>query len=375
MAAQQLNSDMCLEAAMKGDLELLKLLRSQGCPWDSRTTAFAAERGHFEVLQWARLNGCDWDARVCESAAYIGHLEMLQWARENGCEWSSNVCFNAARTGNLELLKWARSNGCPWDSNTCSSAALRGRLGVLRWARENGCPWDSDTCAFAAETGQLEVLRWAMDNGCSWDSRACTYAAKYGHLEVLKWIMKRGYPWDPITGHVAAQHGHLEVTKWIYSNTSSPTLSTTKPDTPVEKANVELMTSNYSLFNDLLAIYQKSTMTFGEDEEILDKLRLMARNDTDYTKSVHADQLTAMQFIGLVQSVQNHFLKETRYWSDSKVTDGLTCKVKIANYTISISGLQYRLVLPLQKYFELRGYKISLDTVTLTIAPPNSFDV
>lgn len=41
-------------------MELLKWVRSEGCPWDEATCVLAAGTGHLEVLRWARLNGCAW---------------------------------------------------------------------------------------------------------------------------------------------------------------------------------------------------------------------------------------------------------------------------------------------------------------------------
>jgi len=50
-------------AARVGNLEKLKLLRANGCPWNAQTCANAAGGGHLDVLQWARANGCPWEAR------------------------------------------------------------------------------------------------------------------------------------------------------------------------------------------------------------------------------------------------------------------------------------------------------------------------
>ncbi len=38
------------------------------------------------MLQWARSQGCPWDKRTCAYAAYDGgHLEILQWLRSQDC--------------------------------------------------------------------------------------------------------------------------------------------------------------------------------------------------------------------------------------------------------------------------------------------------
>ena len=42
---------LCAAAARSGQLEELKVLRADGCPWDEKTCAEAARSGHLEVLQ------------------------------------------------------------------------------------------------------------------------------------------------------------------------------------------------------------------------------------------------------------------------------------------------------------------------------------
>ena len=125
---------LCAAAARCGDLEELKALRADDCPWDEGTCAYAAEGGHLEVLKWARENGCPWNEWTCASAAEGGHLEVLKWARENGCPWNEETCYNAATCGHLEVLKWARQNGCPWDKQyVVAEAEHAGHMDVAAW--------------------------------------------------------------------------------------------------------------------------------------------------------------------------------------------------------------------------------------------------
>ena len=70
---------LCMAAARSGQLEELKVLRANGCPWYEDTCWSSARGGHLEVLQWARANGCEWDGNTCcKYAAHGGHLEVLQ---------------------------------------------------------------------------------------------------------------------------------------------------------------------------------------------------------------------------------------------------------------------------------------------------------
>ena len=55
---------------------------------------------------------------ACES----GHLEMLKWLRSEGCPWGIFFCQYAAR--HLDVLKWAIDNGCPYKVNDFTRPAL-----------------------------------------------------------------------------------------------------------------------------------------------------------------------------------------------------------------------------------------------------------
>ena len=71
-------------------MQILKWLRSEGCPWDTRTCYWVAKHGHLEVLKWLRSEGCPWGASACRGAASNGHLDVLKWAIDNGCPYEVN---------------------------------------------------------------------------------------------------------------------------------------------------------------------------------------------------------------------------------------------------------------------------------------------
>ncbi len=155
----------------------LILLNSKAQPTSLFSTKHAHE-GHLNVLQWARSQGCPWDEWTCAYAAQGGHLEVLKWLRAQGCPWNKWTCTKAAHGGHLEVLQWAHSQGCPWNEYTYYYASLRGHLEVLQWAHSQGCPWDEDTCAKAAAGGHLEVLQWATSQGCPWNGQISVLAIK-----------------------------------------------------------------------------------------------------------------------------------------------------------------------------------------------------
>jgi hypothetical protein len=100
-------------------VDLARLRRQGRLSRQERLCAAAARSGQLEELKLLRANGCPWDWETCRMAAMGGHLEVLQWARANGCPWDEKTCMHAAEGGHLEVLQWARSNGCPWDEYTC----------------------------------------------------------------------------------------------------------------------------------------------------------------------------------------------------------------------------------------------------------------
>ncbi len=48
-------------------------------------------------------------------AAENGNLENMKWLKENECPWDEWTFSYASKHGNLENMKWLRENGCPWN--------------------------------------------------------------------------------------------------------------------------------------------------------------------------------------------------------------------------------------------------------------------
>jgi hypothetical protein len=97
--------------------------------------SWAARGGYLEVLKWMRSSGCPWDTMICPYAAYGGQLDVLQWAREHHCPWDAGTCSTAAMGGHLELLQWARANRCPWYKTECEMYS-RNHPETLAWVRQ-----------------------------------------------------------------------------------------------------------------------------------------------------------------------------------------------------------------------------------------------
>ena len=65
------------------------------------------------------------DEGVISWAARSGNLELVRWLRGEGCPWDFEACYFAVFGGHVEVLRWVRENGCPWDAETQIQAAWK----------------------------------------------------------------------------------------------------------------------------------------------------------------------------------------------------------------------------------------------------------
>ena len=99
--------------------------------------------------------------RACEGAAEKGQLETLKWLKREGCPWADVAVTVAAEFGRIEILEWLRSEGEVFDEEACAWAAASGQLETLEWLRnlDPPCPWNKSHCRRIAEgNGYDDVL-------------------------------------------------------------------------------------------------------------------------------------------------------------------------------------------------------------------------
>jgi hypothetical protein len=153
-------------AVFVGCLDVVKYMRNSDgrLRGNTITAASAAAGGNLEVLKYLHDNGCPWDRKTIMSAAEYGKLECIKYAHTNGVEWNEYACHKAAKGGHLETLKYLHDNGCPWDAKTCSQAAEGGHLEVIKYLHENGCPWDWNVSYFAWKKGYKDIVNYVHEN-------------------------------------------------------------------------------------------------------------------------------------------------------------------------------------------------------------------
>jgi hypothetical protein len=189
------------------DLKTLQWLRARDCPWNYVVCISAAERNDIEVLKWAIENGAPCDASCYECAVSVEALDVL-WERL-GKPKVSCAMPNAARRGDIAVMEWLTQKGFPRrDEECCSSAAAGGHLEALKWLRGVlKARWNNRTFALAAQYGHLHVLQWCAEKKAPYSPLVYNYAAQNGHLHVLQWAGN----WNPQVAEYAAYGGHLEI--------------------------------------------------------------------------------------------------------------------------------------------------------------------
>ena len=69
-------------------------------------------------------------------AVVYGDLDILKWMKTKGCPWDSYTFQSAGKFcdgNNLEVLEWLRINDCPWNEYTFLRCRIKQRLFI------NGC--------------------------------------------------------------------------------------------------------------------------------------------------------------------------------------------------------------------------------------------
>lgn len=196
--SEWLTCSKCETSARTGSLEILKFLRSIGCPWDETTTSGAVKFGHLDCLKYACENGCPITSSAVNEAAGWGYVDIVQYLRECGCSWNEHTCYAAAGCSSPECLMYLHEHGCPWYSDYIMNLAARwGRPASVRYLLEQGCRWTLETARDATASTQYEAcLQLLWDCGCPMDETIVKRALSNGNCDCVQYLIDRGCPYD-----------------------------------------------------------------------------------------------------------------------------------------------------------------------------------
>jgi len=223
--------------AIHGRKDMLKWFKENGGSYDKAMTLDLASEGKFDMLRWFWENGSPWfdspfwHKQTFQAAAAHGDIEFLRWLRTQHCPWDESVCARVAQTGNLKVLIWLKNEGCPMDVETPNSAILKGHIDVVAWALANDCPINRITLYNAAKKGYKNLLiHFRSAIRILWDPRLVMAGAAYGnHFELLQWAFGDGtVSYDGEAYRGAALNGNVKMMDWLYTTGTIPCIWWTK---------------------------------------------------------------------------------------------------------------------------------------------------
>lgn len=132
----QIIEHLCNIAAINNSLESLKYLYENFNDkqlWGTTTTRYAASYGNIDILKYLHKNGCPWDWKTCKYAVETDCLECLEYAHKNGCLWNEDVMNTAIQYGSINCIKYLDLNNCPTEYNSVIVAARFGKVEVLKY--------------------------------------------------------------------------------------------------------------------------------------------------------------------------------------------------------------------------------------------------
>ena len=201
------NSYTCRAAISFGNLEYLKWIRANGCPWSEDVLEYTYNFNE-EMIKWAILDGCPVSTNAYNQIVENDNLDLLNWlfdqnitpneksmkyaASENVIKWlinkgSAEVCEETARNGRLDLIQLAIDSGASYNLvKIASNAAAYGYINILQWTQEQGITWEASIFAEAIHSQNKQVITWLFENKCPWDEESCSNVAKNSNLTMLK---------------------------------------------------------------------------------------------------------------------------------------------------------------------------------------------
>jgi len=247
---------LCESAVSNENLELLKYLHENGCPWTAECFINVLDQRSKSILEYLCANECPWDSSVCHYAAENEDAFAVLYLLRHGCSPSDNIWIFKGKEF-LDILQAFKEAGHNPEASSLamSYAVLHGDLSIVKLMTEEGFQWSDEASAKAAQKGFLEILEFAYTSGVSDLSTVCTalmgswsgkseyrkeevecfkfpyqrcprspyenYSYKPAHdgqIDLLKFLHEQGYKWDTNVAVIAANSGHVECLEFLLSH-------------------------------------------------------------------------------------------------------------------------------------------------------------
>lgn len=194
----ELDAEILYEAVRYDDLEMVKWLHSQGCPWDEwiRDSFALLSDGQAEIVHWV-IDNYHISLVGCEASYYANF--GIAWALERGAVIGDekDFCAAVANGSDFKHLKWAHKQNFEWDSRVLRGLAQSGRLSQLLWALDIYPVEDLDEiCALAVCSRDLRKWEWVYETLGKKElflkQQPTRLARSWESISKLLWLNERG---------------------------------------------------------------------------------------------------------------------------------------------------------------------------------------
>ncbi len=182
--------------------------------------AEVAGTNKLEFLKWAReVKHCEWNEWTIIEAARKGNLEMLKYCFSNDCPYDEKeACKHAAIEGQLDCLRFLFDKvkiSRDMERYAAQLAAAYGRINIVKYCVEERKMSEEvkESCVTAAaKFGQLDCLKYLSEEAKAPLDQWCYIAsARYDeHTECVNYLQEKGCP-EPTDEQYAwfVEHVHL----------------------------------------------------------------------------------------------------------------------------------------------------------------------
>jgi hypothetical protein len=208
-----------LSAVKQGYLDIVIALEQLGLYGESDAMIEASSNGHLDILiHLSNMNNEFSNPNICANAVISGNIDILKWLRLNTYVWDETTAHMAAKYGRIDILKWVISKGCPYHRNiVINNLAMSGTLKMVKWAVSIGCKPAHHTLVCSAINSNTSVVVWLLDNGCKYSTKISLLAASENNIEALKIFHSRGLKIHSRVTMEAAMNGNIDLIKWAVS--------------------------------------------------------------------------------------------------------------------------------------------------------------
>jgi hypothetical protein len=106
------------------------------------------------------------DYHSTSNAAASGNLDLLRWLMDNGCPWYADyLCFAAAKSDGIDVLLYLQQEGLLTSATLTDALRAAGssnKFTTAKWLREQGAEWPT---VIKSGPWRGELLAWAISEG------------------------------------------------------------------------------------------------------------------------------------------------------------------------------------------------------------------